>query len=139
MATSLAVDATRALIDDYEAIAKVVQLYIDGSARGDASKLEQAFHPDARMFGELGGQRYDVPIQELFKMAAEGPMDTNGRYRGRITAVNQVGDAAVATVAEDGCWGTVAFVDFFSLARIDGSWKIVNKTFVHTGGTPPGA
>jgi hypothetical protein len=28
-------------------------------------------------------------------------------------------------------------VDFFSLARTDVTWKIVNKTFVHTGGEPP--
>ncbi len=30
-------------------------------------------------------------------------------------------------------------VDFFRLARVNGSWKIVSKTFAHTGGTPPGA
>jgi hypothetical protein len=29
-------------------------------------------------------------------------------------------------------------VDVFSL-RIDATWKIVNKTFVHTGGEPPAA
>ena len=28
-------------------------------------------------------------------------------------------------------------VDFFSLAKIDGRWWIVNKTFAHTGGEPP--
>jgi hypothetical protein len=136
MATA-ALDATGTLIDDYDAITQVVQLYIDGSAKGDAAKLREAFHPDARMFGSLGGHRYDVPIEELFKLAAAEPMDTNGRYRGRVTAVNQVGHAAVATVAEDGCWGSVSFVDFFALAKIDGSWKIVNKTFAHTGGAPP--
>jgi Putative lumazine-binding len=31
----------------------------------------------------------------------------------------------------------LSFVDFFSLANIDGSWKIVNKTFAHTGGSMP--
>jgi hypothetical protein len=33
--------------------------------------------------------------------------------------------------------GNCLFVDIFSLARIDGTWKIVNKTFVHTGGEQP--
>lgn len=124
-------------IDDYEAIAGVIQLYIDGSAKGDRSKLELAFHADARMYGALGGHRYDVPIEELFKMAAEGPMDTDGRYRARMSSVDQVGDAAVATLLEEGCWGTVSFIDYFSLVRIDGSWTIVNKVFAHTGGSPP--
>jgi Putative lumazine-binding len=27
--------------------------------------------------------------------------------------------------------------DFFTLAQIDGAWKIVNKTFAHTGGELP--
>jgi hypothetical protein len=124
-------------IEDYDAIAGVIQLYIDGSAKGDRSKLERAFHADARMYGALAGHRYDVPIEELFKMAAEGPMDTDGHYRARITSVDQVGDVAVATLVEEGCWGAVSFVDYFSLASIDGSWTIVNKVFAHTGGTPP--
>jgi hypothetical protein len=69
-------------------------------------------------------------------MAADGPADT-GNYQARILSVTQVGDAATAMVAEDGYWGTVSFVDFLSLCRINGTWKIVNKTFAHTGGQPP--
>jgi len=44
---------------------------------------------------------------------------------------------AMAAVAEDGFWGSVSFVDFFNLAKVDGRWVIVNKTFAHTGGEPP--
>src|SRR5208283_4194823 len=100
-------------------------------------KLKEAFHPDARMFGALGGRRYDVPIGEFMDMAAAMPADT-GSYVARVTSVNQVGEVASAVVAEDSCWGAVSFVDFFSLARIDGVWKIVNKCFAHTGGEMPG-
>ncbi len=124
-------------IDEYDAIAKVLGLYMDGSAQGDAEKLKEAFHPDARMFGSLGGHRFDVPIQTLFEITAQGPADTAGRYRGRIVSITQVGDAASAMIAEDGFWGQVSFVDFFNLAKIDGRWQIVNKTFAHTGGAPP--
>jgi Putative lumazine-binding len=41
------------------------------------------------------------------------------------------------TLEEDGCWGNLSFVDYFTLAKIDGTWKIVNKTFAHTGGEMP--
>jgi len=126
----------RSQVDDHDAIRAVVQLCLDGEAEGDREKLEQAFHPDARMFGALAGTRYDVPIQTLFELAAEGPADT-GNLRSRILAITQVGDVATATAREEGYWGTVDFVDFFSLCRIDGAWKIVNKTFAHTGGEPP--
>jgi Putative lumazine-binding len=51
--------------------------------------------------------------------------------------VQQAGDVAVVTVAEEGYWGTVSFVDLLSLARIDNRWRIVTKLFTHTGGEPP--
>ena len=126
-------------INEHDAISRILQLYMDGSAKGDANQLKEAFHPDARMFGSLDGERVDVPIQTLIKMTAQGPADTAGRYRGRIISVMQVADAAMAAVAQDGFWGTVSFVDFLSLAKIDGRWVIVNKTFAHTGGKPPPA
>lgn len=125
------------VVDEYEAIAAVVQLYFDGCALGEADKITQAFHPQSWMFGSLSGQRYDEPISALVDLVKEGPADTSGRYRGRILSVNQVGDAASAIAAEDGFWGSVSFIDFFNLAKIDGRWLIVNKTFVHTGGAPP--
>lgn len=136
MAT-LAPEQAATTIDDYDAITSVVQLYIDGSGAGNAEKLRAAFHPDARMFGQELGKRYDVPIEELFKFVASGPMDTDGRYRGRVTWVTQVGDSAVAAVVLEGCWGTVTYHDHLSLVKIDGSWKIVNKIFALTAGTPP--
>jgi hypothetical protein len=123
-------------VEDYDAISHVVQLCLDGEAGGDVEKLRAAFHEDARMFGSLAGERYDVPISALMEMAASAPADT-GHYRSRILSVHQTGDAALATVAEEGYWGTVSFIDYLSLSRINGTWKIVNKLFAHTGGEPP--
>ena len=119
------------------AIEGAVQLYIDGVAKGDAAKLKEAFHDEAWMFGSLGGQRYDVPIGQLIEMATAQPLDSDGGFSARITSVEQVGDAATARIEEDGCWGSVSLVDYFTLAKIDGAWKIVNKTFAHTGGEMP--
>ena len=124
------------VVDDYDAICRTLQLCTDGEAKGDVAKLREAFHEDARMFGSLSGERYDVPIEELFELAESAPADT-GRYRSRVLSVQQTGDAAVAVVAEEGYWGTVSFIDHFQLARIDGGWKIVCKLFDHTGGEPP--
>jgi hypothetical protein len=123
-------------IDDYDEIVRVLGRYMEGAGKGDVGLLNEAFHEDARMYGELAGTRYDVPITQFFEIAASAPADT-GSYRGRVLSVHKVGDAANAVVAEDGYWGTVSFVDFFTLNRIDGSWKIVNKSFVHTSGEPP--
>ncbi len=124
------------VVSDYDAICRAVQLMSDGEANGDVAKLREAFHADARMFGSLAGTRYDVPIEELFALAESAPADT-GNYRSRVLSVQQTGDAAVAVVAEEGYWGSVSFIDYLLLARIDGAWKIVCKLFAHTGGEPP--
>ena len=124
------------VVDDYDAITRVAQLCTEGEAEGNVAKLQEAFHEDARMFGSLAGERFDVPIEELFKLAESEPADT-GNYRSRVLSVQQTGDAAVAVVAEEGYWGTVSFIDYFLLARIEGVWKIVCKLFAHTGGEPP--
>ena len=68
---------------------------------------------------------------------ASQPADVDGSFPGSIRTVDEEGDAAIAIVDEEGFWGALSFVDYFSLARTDGSWKIVNKTFAHTGGSLP--
>ena len=124
------------MVDEYDAISRVLKLCTEGEAEGDVAKLREAFHPEARMFGSLAGERYDVPIAELFELAESAPADT-GNYRSRVLSVQQTGDAAVGVVAEENYWGTVSFIDYFLLARIEGTWKIVCKLFAHTGGEPP--
>ena len=121
---------------EYREIHRLLELYIEGSAKGDGDKLREVFHEDARMYGMAGGIRYDVPIAEFIEEAVAMPADT-GKYEGRVTSLTQLGDVAAAVVAEDGCWGEVSFVDFFQLVRIEGAWKIVNKCFAHTAGEMP--
>jgi hypothetical protein len=125
---------------DREAITNTVQLYVEGASTGDVTKLREAFHQEAWMFGSVGGQRFDMPIAQMYDLVVSQPMDTDGSYSARVTSVEQVGDVATATLEESGCWGgAVSFVDFFALARIDGTWKIVNKVFAHTAGEMPTA
>ncbi len=76
-----------------------------------------------------------MPITEYIKLVTESP--GGATMRGRITSIDQAGDAATATVVEDGFWGTMSFVTFLTLSRIDGRWRIVSKNFAHTGGEMP--
>src|SRR3954451_22785507 len=126
-----------ATAQETDQITRTVDLYVQGVRKGNADKLREAFHPDSRMWGSLAGQRYDVPIGDMIAMFDGKPADVGGSYQARVTSVDQTDEVASATLVEEGFWGTVSFVDFFALARIDGACKIVNKTFVHTGGDPP--
>jgi hypothetical protein len=125
------------MIDDYDAIVKVIELYINGAGKGDIKLMRKAFHPEARLFGEAHGERYDIGMEKYFELSVKNPLNDGGKYRARIISVEQFGPAAAVVLAEDGCWGAVSFVDIFSLNRTTGGWKIVNKTFAHTGGAIP--
>jgi hypothetical protein len=122
---------------EHAAIERVVQAYIDSLRSNDADQLRGAFHPDARMYGSIGGQRFDQPIEEFFELASGQPANADGTYEARIVSIEQAGDAAAATVEEKRFWGTMSFTDFFTLSSFDGEWKIVSKTFAHTGGEAP--
>ena len=122
-------------MDDLDAIAALVQLYIDG-ANGDVDKLKTAFHPDARMMGHIGPMDTYIPITDFFAMVASSPGMAGSNYRAVIRSIDVTGDAGVAVLVETDYLGC-DFVDYFSVARIDGRWQITNKTYAHTGGSPP--
>jgi putative lumazine-binding protein len=127
----------RTSIADFDAITAAIRLYIDGVAEGDTAKLAEAFRPDARMYGAIGSQRYDMPINEFFEHVAEHPADVDGTFAARITSIVHAGDAAGAVVVEENHLGTLTFVDYLTLCRSDGRWRIANKTFAHTAGEMP--
>lgn len=127
---------TRAVVDE-EAIAAVLQLYIEGVANGDAAKLSQAFHEHARTYGSLNGTRHDISVAEMIAMEERAPRNSDGRYTAHIMSIGQAGDVATATIEEDGCWGAASFTSFVSLVKFDGRWQIVAKVFAHVSGALP--
>jgi hypothetical protein len=131
-------------IDSLQEITSIVERAMEGARDGDVAKLRQAFHSEARMFGEVERRRYDEPICSFFELCASHPLG-RGHYRFCIVSITRVGGAAMVMVAEDGCWGSgdeadkrgAAFVDFFTVTKINGVWQITNKTFAFTGGVIP--
>ena len=124
-------------IDGYDQIHDVVERAMTGAQKGSRRLLRRAFHEKAQMFGEVMGTRYDEGIESFFDLCEEHPLGQGGRYRSRIVSITRVGDAAMVMVAEDGCWGSAAFVDLFTVTRVGRDWKITNKTFTYTGGRIP--
>jgi hypothetical protein len=123
------------MIDDYDEIERTVLLYVDGATKNDIDLVQQAFHKDARLFGAmLDGTRYDLDMPNFFADMAKEPLNSKGTYRARVISMQEFGPSAVVVLAEDGCWGDVSFIDILSLSKVEGVWKIVNKTFTHTGG-----
>jgi hypothetical protein len=93
------------------------------------------------MFGQVFEERFASPIDGFFDLCEKfplgKPLGNSQPYRSSIISIAQVGLSAMVMVAEDGCWGSAAFVDFFTVTFMDGGWKITNKTFAYTGGEIP--
>jgi hypothetical protein len=132
------------VIDEYEAIAVVIQLFMDGASIPDKKKLEQAFHKDARLIGtgydEHGAAApYNLTRAEFIGDYMKPPTkDANKHYRGKLVSVQMYGpDTAVAVVAEDHFWGHESYIDILSLWKEQGKdWKIVNKVFTQAKPRP---
>lgn len=122
---------------DHDGIREVVDLYVEG-ANGDVGKLEQAFHPDATMTGRIGPMQDTLtPIADFIAMVGRNPGLAGERYSAVIQTIHVTGDAGVAVLAETDYFGC-DFVDYFTVARLDGRWRIIAKTYAHTAGEPSG-
>jgi hypothetical protein len=123
--------AMTARTDDYDEIVRVVQLYVDAFNDNDIGKLRQAFDKDAWIFYiDADGVLHKNLISESFEEWAHPP---SRGVVGRFISVTQVGDAASVQLSFDRAADkSSGWIDFHSLLRINGVWKITNKTATHS-------
>ena len=118
-------DASSDVKKEEEAIRDVVQLYFDGIIKYDEEALRKAFHPKANVIGTTKEGAADwEPFQEWVVYTRGEAPDPTGRNN-TIVALDITGRAAVVKTDLD--WPSVHYIDYLSLLKIDGEWKIVNK------------
>ena len=113
-------------LSEYDAITRTVETYVNGGKSGKGDDMKPAFHPAATIFGYVGTDLLAGPIQYLFEWN-----DKNGpatELQGRITSIDIAGSAATVRLELDN-WTGHRFTDFFTLLKVDGEWKIINKVF----------
>jgi ketosteroid isomerase-like protein len=116
---------------DHDEIVRVVQLYVDGFNDCDPDKLRTAFHEDAWIFyTDADGALHRNLISESFEEWASPPSDS---ITARIISVTQAGDVASVLLGFDRVdeGPDASWVDIHALLRIDGAWRITNKTATH--------
>jgi hypothetical protein len=113
-------------VSEYGVIAKVVQHYIDGGRTGKGDDMKPAFHEAATIFGYAGADLFAGPIQGLYDW-----VDKNGPAKGLqawITSIDVVDSVATVRLEIDN-WIGSRYTDMFTLLKVDGKWKIMNKVF----------
>ena len=113
-------------LTEYGAIAEAIQPYIDGAKSGKGDDMKPAFHKDATIFGYAGADLFAGPIQRLFDW-----VDGNGpakELQARIASIDVVDSVATVRLELDN-WIGSRYTDMFTLLKVDGEWKIMNKVF----------
>ena len=111
---------------EHDLIAGVIQHYLDGAKSGKGDDMKPAFHEDATILGYVGEDLFAGPIQKLFDWN-----DANGPAAGlqaRIASTNVVGTVAFVRLELEN-WTGHQFTDLFTLLKVKGEWKIMNKVF----------
>ncbi|HEV7890116.1 MAG TPA: nuclear transport factor 2 family protein [Pyrinomonadaceae bacterium] len=108
-------------------VRRAVESYLHGLKFNDVESLKKAFWPEAKLFfvkndGKLG-QLTQSQWYEGF--AASAGKEEKGDLK--ITAVDMTGNAASVKVEED--YPGSVYIDYLSLLKFDGEWRIVNKIY----------
>jgi hypothetical protein len=116
---------------DRAEIVEHLQLYVDGFNQSDAQKFRQCFHEDSWiMFTDADGKLFKAPLWDVFDEWT-GPDETKD-YVLRILSVTQAGDvASVILDIHSASDPADAWVDIHALLRMDGRWRVMNKTATH--------
>ncbi|MFC3878953.1 nuclear transport factor 2 family protein [Algoriphagus namhaensis] len=112
---------------DEEMIRVTVQNYFDGMMERDRSKLDEAFIPEARLIGFRGDQFTITPYEVWAEGTAQGDPRNKDDFKNELVAIRINGVAAVAET--ELYWPGIYYYDYLSLMKIDGQWKIVNKSW----------
>jgi hypothetical protein len=121
-----AMSSANTAVQEYDAIARAIQHYIDGGRTGKSTEMKKAFHAGATIYGYIGADLFGGPIQGLYDWN-----DQNGpaaEMQVRIASVDVAGSIATARLEIDN-WTGHRFTDMFTLLKTGGEWKIISKVF----------
>lgn len=113
-------------VNEYDKITQIIQRYIDGAKAGRGNDMKPAFHEDATIFGYIGADLLAGPIQQLFDWNDEnGPASA---LEAQIASIDLIDTVATVRLELDN-WTGNRFTDLFTLLKVDGEWRIMNKVF----------
>lgn len=116
-----------AQVSEEAAIRETIQHYFQGHATGNGEHFRKAFHPDAKLFFVREGKLTVWTSEEYIGRASGKPAADEAQRKRQIDSIDISGNAAIVKITLD--YPSVVFTDYMSMLKIDGQWKIVNKTF----------
>jgi hypothetical protein len=101
--------------------------YLKGHETGSAEFMKKAFHTEGKLIFIRDGKFTTRTFEEYINGMSGKPAADEAQRKRWIESIDVVGNAATAKIILD--YPTVKIVDYMTLLKIDGEWKIVNKSF----------
>ncbi len=101
--------------------------YLRGHATGDPEFMRKAFHTEGNLIFIRDGKYTTRSFADYIAGMSGRPAPDEARRRRWIESVDVSGNAAVGKVVLD--YPAGRFVDYMTLLKLGGEWKIVNKSF----------
>ena len=124
---SASVFAATAQPSDKDAARVPLENYIKGHATGDGEYMKKAFHTEGNLIFIREGKYTTRSFTDYIAGFTGKPAADETSRKRSIESVEVSGNAGVGKIILD--YPTARLVDYMSLLKIDGEWKIVNKIF----------
>ncbi len=113
-------------IADVEA---VVRLYLEALHEGDTGTLGRVFAPDSALYAAVDGEATALAVGPWLDRVRnrKSARDSGFESRNAILSIETEGDMAMAKVTS--AFPPKRFVDYLSLVRTAGGWRIVAKAY----------
>ena len=118
-----------------EAARVPLENYLKGQATGSPEFMRKAFHTEGNMTFVRDGKFMSRSFTDFIGGFTGKPAPDEDKRKRWIESVEVSGNAGMGKIVLD--YPTVKFVDYMTLLKIDGEWKIVNKSFYAEPKAPP--
>jgi hypothetical protein len=122
-----AVLAAGAQTSEKDAVRVPLENYIKGHETGEGEYMRKAFHTEGNLIFVREGNFMTRSFADYISGFSGKPAADEANRKRSIESIDVSGNAAVAKIVLD--YPTVKFVDYMSLLKIGGEWKIVTKIF----------
>ena len=101
--------------------------YLKGHETGNPEFMRKAFHKEGKLIFIRDGKYTTRTFEEYINGMSGKPAADEAKRKRWIESVDIAGNAAVGKIILD--YPSGRFTDYMTLLKIDGEWKIVNKSF----------
>lgn len=129
--------AAAPLRSEYGVVAALLDRYYEGLYYGNADLLSQVFHPAATYATAAGGELLRLGLADYLPVVAkrESPASLGEPYGFELESIAFAGPTTALARMRSTMLGK-RFVDFLSLLKIDGEWRILAKVFHYDTDAP---